>query len=338
MAIRMNFRHTIILGLWLVVTMCSTPHAFGQKAVLSLDTTSIRIGDRVQLRINATLPKATRIYWPAVADTLTASVEVASKSKVDTSSTSRTDFVNYSQTLSITSFDTGYHYIPPITIQYSYAGDTTRHELTSDGVYLKVRTVAVDTTQAIKDIKGPIQAPITLSELAPYLGGALGVVLIVALVWYYFWRRRLNKPLFPVIARPAGPPWETALQSLAQLDDKKLWQEGKIKAYYSELTDIIRKYLDMQFGIEAMEMVSSEILDAFDTAELNPSSRPMLANILVQADFAKFAKGLPAGNENELSMTWARQFIMDTKPKPVAPEPKTPGNNPAQHIATETNT
>ena len=308
---------------------------FAQKAVLTLDTSSIRIGERVQLRINATLPKATKIYWPSLADTLTASVEIASKSKIDTSSTSRKEFVNYSQTLSITSFDTGFHYIPPITILFSYAGDTTRHELISEGVYLKVRTVAVDTTQAIRDIKGPIQAPISFSELAPYFGGALVIVMIIALVWYYFWRKRLNKPLFPVITRPVGPPWEDALQSLDTLDEKKLWQSGKTKEYYSELTDILRRYLQQQHGIDAMEMVTSEILESYEQAGLKPEARTLLNNVLMQADFAKFAKAIPQNRENELSMTWSRQFINETKPLPASAEPANAADNTVQPTVAE---
>jgi hypothetical protein len=322
MRVNKSFRTIFIIGIVLIVTAFSYHTVYAQKAVLSLDTSSIRIGDRVQLRLNATLPKSTSIYWPAIADTLTASVEIASRSKVDTNSTSRKDFVTYSQTFVVTSFDTGFHYIPPLAIQYSYRGDTARHELLSEGVYLKVRTVEVDTTRAIKDIKGPIQAPITFAELAPYLGLVAVLALIVALVWYYFWRKRLNKPLFPVITKVQGPPWEFALQSLTLLDEKKLWQNGKIKEYYTELTDIVRHYLHQQHGIEAMEMITSEILEGYDAAGIQPDSRPMLMNILVQADYAKFAKAIPQRNENEQSMIMARQFIEETKPVVVTPEPK----------------
>jgi len=286
---------------------------------------------RVQLRLNATFPKSATIYWPAIADTLTKSVEVASKSKVDTNGTSRKDFINYNQALSITSFDTGFHYIPPFTIHYAYAGDTTRHEVLSEGVYLKVRTVEVDTTRAIRDIKGPIKAPLTFAELAPYFGGAAVLALIIGLIWYYFWRKRMNKPLFPVLTRAPGPAWETALQSLDALEEKKLWQNGKIKEYYSDLTDIIRHYLLEQHAIEAMEMTTSEILDAFDATGLPKDSRSGLTDILVQADYVKFAKAIPLRKENELSFTLSRQFIIDTKPAPVVAEPK-----PTENIIIET--
>ena len=329
MTMNINFRHIFVLSLLLIVAVFITK-ANAQKAVLSLDSSSIKIGERVQLRLNVTLPKTATIFWPAIADTLTSKIEVAFKSKLDTNSTSRQEFVNYSQSLLITSFDTGFQYIPPFTVQYSYKGDTSRHQLITDAVYLKVRTVEVDTTRAIRDIRGPMQAPLTFSELAPYLGAIAIVGLAIGLIWYYFWRKRMNKPLFPMLAKIVGPPWEIALQNLVLLEDKKLWQNGKIKEYYSELTDILRQYLFQQHGIEAMEMITSEILSAYDSAGLQPEARFVLSSILVQADYTKFAKAIPQRTENELSMTYAKQFIEATKPIPVQAEIKNPAKSPLQ--------
>jgi hypothetical protein len=132
----------------------------------------------------------------------------------------------------------------------------------------------------------------------------------------------MNKPLFPINIQTQGPPWQNALQSLNLLDSKKLWQQGKIKEYYTELTDIIRHYLHQQHAIEAMEMITSEILEAYDKAGLHADARVLLSELLMQADFAKFAKALPEKNENEQSIIIARQFIEVTKPVPNLPEEK----------------
>jgi hypothetical protein len=140
----------------------------------------------------------------------------------------------------------------------------------------------------------------------------------------------MNKPLFPVITRTQGPPWQIALQNLDSLEDKKLWQNGKIKEYYSELTDIIRHYLHEQHGIEAMEMITAEILAAYDSAGLQGDARSILSNILMQADYVKFAKAIPLRNENELSLTYSRQFIDATKPVAAAPETSPTDSNTLQ--------
>jgi len=311
---RINFRHIFVLLLLLASVTISSVQAMPQKAVVNMDTSSIRIGERVRLRLNVTLPKTATIYWPPILDTLSSSVEVASRSKIDTGATIKNDMVSYTQSLWVTSFDTGFHYIPPFRFLYSNKGDTVKHELLSENLFLKVRTVDVDTTRAIRDIRGPLKAPITLAELAPYIGGGAIILLIVGLVWYYLWRKKMNKPLFPVLAKHQGPPWEVALQALDLLETKKLWHNGKIKEYYTELTDIIRLYLFDQHGIEAMEMITSEILSKYDTAGLDPNSRALLSNMLIQADFAKFAKANPMRSENEQCMVHARQFIENTKP------------------------
>jgi hypothetical protein len=124
----------------------------------------------------------------------------------------------------------------------------------------------------------------------------------------------MNKPLFPVIAQTQLPPWQQAMDSLDILQSKKLWQNGKTKEYYSELTDIVRQYLHQQFSIDAMEMITSEILDSFAQSGLKSDAKTLLSRLLIQADFAKFAKAIPSAQENEQSIMSARQFIETTKP------------------------
>ena len=161
---KINFRQVFVFGLILFVM--NSIKAEPQKFVVSLDTSSIRVGEQVHLKLNVALPKSATIFWPVIADTLTAKVEVAKRSKVDTSATSNKDYINYTQNITVTSFDTGYHYIPPFAVHYSTSGDSTKHELLSESLFLKVRTVEVDTTRAIRDIRGTMNAPITFAELA----------------------------------------------------------------------------------------------------------------------------------------------------------------------------
>ena len=304
---------TAILSLLSVLVLNAYP-SFAQKAISSLDTSTIRIGEQVQLRLHATLHKNAHIYWPAIPDTLTSHIEVLNRTKVDTNATTHQDFIDFSQALTITSFDSGVQYIPPFVFAYTDAGDITKHQLLTDAVYLKVTTVAVDTTRSIKDIKGNMSAPLTFSETLPYIGMAALIAVIAALVWYYFRQRKLNKPLFPVINRPVGPPWQSALQNLEELNRRKLWQNGKTKEYYTELTDILRRYMSEQFGIEAMEMITSEIIERYDEATLPTHSKPLLSQVLLQADFVKFAKEIPQPQANERSMSNSVQFVQDTKP------------------------
>jgi hypothetical protein len=79
-----------------------------------------------------------------------------------------------------------------------------------------------------------------------------------------------------------------------------------------------------------MEMITAEILAAYDLAGLKGDARSILTNILMQADFVKFAKAIPLRNENELSLTYSRQFIETTKPVASATETKLTENTTIQ--------
>jgi len=294
-----------------------------QKAVASLDTTSIRLGEQVQLKLDVTLPKAAKISWPVFSDSIFSPVEIVKAGKVDTIETSRNTYLQYKQLITITSFDSGYQTIPPIEFQYQVPGDTTLLTAMTDSLFLHVRTVEVDTTRAIRDIKAPMSAPLTLQELWPLFAGIAIIGLVAGFIWYYLWRRKLNKPLFPIIRKPQLPPWQVAIESLNLLESKKLWQEGRVKEYYTELTDVLRLYLENQHNIPAMEMISADIVESLDQDDILKLFKDKIWQVLQLADLVKFAKEMPLPSEHHLSLSNARSFILETKPVEViekAPE------------------
>jgi hypothetical protein len=305
--------YIIIAIALLCLTMQISP-LFAQKASATLDTTSIRIGEQVQLKLDVTLPKGVKISWPQFSDTIFAPVEIVRRSKVDTLETTRNNYLQYKQVLSVTSFDTGYHTIPQIAFSFQAVGDDSIQTTITDSLILHVRTVEVDTTRAIKDIKAPMQAPISLSELWPVFATFAVIGLIAGFIWYYLWRRKMKKPLFPVIRKPQLPPWQTALESLSDIESRKLWQAGRIKEFYTEITDVLRIYLEKQHNIPAMEMISSDIVESLDGVDIFKSSKDKIWQVLQLADLVKFAKEKPLPNEHEISIANARNFVLETKP------------------------
>ena len=298
-----------------VIIFCfSFARVEAQKAVSTLDTTSIRIGEQVKLKLDVTLPKAAKIFWPAFTDSTFSPIEIIAASRVDTVETNRNTYLEYKQLLTITSFDSGYHTLPPIEFRYSLPGDTSKLRILTDSLIIHVRTIEVDTTRAIKDIKAPMQAPLTLQELWPIFAGVAVVGLIAGFVWYYLWRRKLRKPLFPILRKPQLPPWQTALESLNELESRKLWQNGRIKEFYTEITDVLRKYLEKQHFIPAMEMISSDIVESLSRNDSLRNSKEKIWQVLQLADLVKFAKEMPLPVENELSLANAKSFVLETKP------------------------
>lgn len=282
------------------------------QAMAKVDTASISIGQQVWFHLNLNVPKRTKVIWPILLDSLTSHVEIVHKSAIDT--VVNGDYINYSQRLTITSFDSGAYTIPPISINYQMDDDTAMQHSFSQAITFRVQTVKVDTTRAIRDIKSPMEAPLTFAEIVPWLLAVLVLTLILTLLWYYLRQRKNNKPFISLARKPKQPAYQIALESLDGLKSRKLWQNGLIKEYYSYLTDILRLYIEDQFGIAAIEMTTDEILNAFVGKNGNPNVVNRLQQVLITADLAKFAKAQPIASENEISMHNAIDFVKETIP------------------------
>lgn len=130
---------------------------------------------------------------------------------------------------------------------------------------------------------------------------------------YMKWLRHGRIPLVPV--KKPTPPYDLAVMKLNKLQEQQLWQKGAEKEYYTQLTDILRTYLDGRFGINAMEMTTPQILHALqNNAVVAGEYSSLVNNILNEADFVKFAKARPQANENQRAFDDAMQFVQLTRP------------------------
>ena len=300
-------------------------------ATATLDTNAILIGQQTKLTLRVeykTDQGNIKISFPKIADTLIKEIEVVGKSKIENSIPDSSDMsvLAQSQTLIITSFDSGYYAIPPF--QFSIGGDSEK-TIETEPILFSVNTVAIDTNIAIKDIKPPLEVPFNWKELLPYVYGGIGILAIIAgliLLIRYFVKNRKPKPI-PQIVVPKIPAHVIAFDRLEKLKEAKLWQEGKLKEYHSELSDIIRQYIEYRFFINALEQVSDEIIYAFRTVDVSDELKAKLRQVLFLADLVKFAKEQPLPNENEMSWNYAHEFVSATK-KEDAPAPPTVSGQP----------
>ena len=287
------------------------------------DTGVIRIGEQTHIRLQVSCPKGKNILWPVLADTLIKGLQITNRSKTDTikSDTLRhSSEIRLEQNITLTSFDSGYYAIPPFRF---YPGGDTTHPLLTEAILLRVVGMKVDTTQAIKDIKQPVDAPFDWHELIPMIKWVLAgvaVLLVIIMFLRYFIKKKKVSPEPVKIQEPAHL---LALRNLEKLRDQKLWQEGKLKEYQSTLTDILRLYIEQRYGICAMEQTSEEILSSLRSLPLGEENRSRLKQIFFLADLVKFAKQNALPGENEMSMENAMAFIRATIPDPEAP----PTNN-----------
>ncbi|MBI4945421.1 MAG: hypothetical protein HY840_03360 [Bacteroidetes bacterium] len=317
----------IALGLFLLLIYSnlfsqSLPNGEGRggasvTATASLDTNAILIGKQAKVKLTVeykTDQGNIRINFPRVADTLIKQIEVVGKSKIESYIPDSSDMnrLAQTQTIIITSFDSGYYAIPPF--RFIINGDSIK-SIETEPLLFSVNTIAVDTTIAIKDIKPPLEVPFNWKELLPYIYGGLGALAVLAGLIYlilYYIKKRKEKPVHEIII-PKIPAHVTALEQLEKLKEEKLWQQGKLKEYHSGLSDIIRQYIEHRFYIHAMEQVTDEIMYSFRTADVSEELKMKLRNILFLSDLVKFAKEQPLPNENEMSWINAYEFVAATK-------------------------
>lgn len=281
-----------------------------------LDSTHVLMGKTIGLHISVVQDREVNgLMLNLVADTLNAKVEIADKGKADTTALDN-NRLQINRDITLQAFDPGTYQLPAIL--YVVGRDTLRSKET---LTLTVDSIKVDPQGKIKDFKPVAEAPFKLLDWVPdfisdywwaWLAGLL--LLAFGLYAYFKWYKKGINPLKPVKKRL--PPYEEAMQALSNLKSRNLWQNGQEKEYYTALTDILRVYIDRRFGINAVEMTSTQIMDKIRQNEDAHIAKEQLNNVLEIADFVKFANMHTLADDNEIAFQRAVNFVEQTKPLP----------------------
>lgn len=292
----------------------------------TLDSAYILMGKQTALNIDIVQDKGTVGHFITNnGDTLTREVEVIQNYAPDTISLSN-DREEILRKVIIQSFDSGLYTLPPYV--YVVGNDT----FSTTPLALKVLPAAVDTLQTIHDYAGVSDPNTKLWDYLPdfivdywWTLLIIAFIVLIAAIWLAFFKGKQKAVLTP--KKKPIPPYELALQQLDRLKSEKLCENGLEKEYYTRLTEILRTYLDSRFGINAMEMTSSQIIHRLNQNSETKPSVPILNRILEMADFVKFAKVRPLPDENTSAFNNAVKFVEDTKPAPPAEENNEEENN-----------
>lgn len=277
----------------------------------TLDSTTLFIGDQTDLHLRAIGEVGEQVTMPVLDKELIPGVEIVDRTIVDTISL-KDGRMQYDQYLTVTSFEDSLFYIAPLPF---VSGDDT---VWSDGLTLNVvQPFEMDTTDmAITDIKGVYKAPVwwwgifrwvLLAVLLAGVGVA-GYYLIT-----YLQRRKLEEAGNEVVTEPLRPAEEVALEKLDAIKEKKIWQQGQVKEYYTQLTDVVREYIARRFEVSSVEQTSDETLrDIRPLLSERKDLYDQLRKMLTLADLVKFAKWSTSPDENELSLRNAYTFVKET--------------------------
>ena len=254
----------------------------------SIDSTSIKIGEQITYKIQVETDSTQLIVFPEGQTFLP--LEVIESYHVDT--TKHDTKFNLIKRYGLTQFDSGVYTIPR---QKIILGDKI---FFTDSLKVEVNNIVVDTTkQGLFDIKPIIEVKKSPSNWWEYiLYILLALAIISGLLYWFVWR---VKPLTKEEKIALLPPYERAKLALQDLDKSEYLQNEEIKEYYSELTGIIRKYLDEKVYDHALESTTEELINRLhllkdsQQIELSKEDITTIENILKRADLVKFAKSKP---------------------------------------------
>ena len=306
----------LILALALGTIVCRAQDDNTLRSRISRD--SILIGDQIEWTLDLSLApgESARISKPGEAPV--PGVEALGEMALDTLSTKK-GTINLQGHVTLTSFDSGSYVLPPLYVLLARA-DGTVDTLAYAGPTLNVTTIPIDTaTFQPYDIKGQIRYPLTFREVIPWVGLAL---LLAALAWLVIRWIRLRRQHRDFFGKPVvqDPPHIVALRSLEKTRAQKLWQAGKQKQFYTQVTDALRQYIAQRYDVAALEQTSAEMFRDLQDKEIDPALMDKMKDLFTTADFVKFAKYTAPDQENENAIPTAIRFVNETYMKQVEEE------------------
>ena len=281
----------------------------------SIDSTMLMIGDQTALHLSVTQEANERVEMPVFGETLQDGIEIVDRSAVDTT-TLPDGRLQLSQELTLTSFKDSLFPVAPIAV---VSGSDT---FFTDPMALNViQPFEVDSSLAITDIKDIEKAPIYWWGIIRWILLALAVIgLLVGAYYGVQWYRKHflkeEEVIEPELLRPAD---EVALEKLDEIKAQKIWKDGKVKEYQTELTDVVREYISRRFDVQSTEKTSDETLRAMKPL-IDKELFAKLSKMLQLADLVKFAKWHTTPDENEQALSTAYEFVKETREVPSTKE------------------
>lgn len=304
----------LLLMLCLTLGLLAGVSAQEIKVSAEVPDESVKVGKPFSLDLMMKVPYGYFVEWTEFnTDTLSEQVDILGRGEIVRTADADSNII-VQQQLTLMTFDTGYVTVPSIGLSYAKSvEDKMRMKAFTDPIRLYSTTITVDTTQGYKPLVPPIERPITMKEVFPWILGVLLLVLLGFVVWFLLKRRKpkVDENGEP-IKGPVVPPYNKAIDDLANLRQQKLWQVGKVKEYYSGLTDIAREYIEGQFDINAVEMTTDDILEEVKELRFDAQLYAKLKETMEVADLVKFAKYSTSSLENDQAMNDMTDFVNES--------------------------
>jgi len=304
--------YRLFVGLFFLTT--GTNLALAQVNVnAKLNAQEILIGDQVRLTVQISLPTDLKFKAVKIKEALQAvpKIELVQKGTLLTVAQSPQQILEQQYLLS--SYEAGTYQIPAITVDYEEGGFVKSASAIA-GLQLKVNSIPVnperDTLRAIKNIN---REEVRFSDfLMPILIVLILLGLVIFTILYLSRRRRKRQSETYTPPPPPPPAHETALAKLAELEQSGLLEKSEVNEFQTQLTYILREYLEGQYGINALESTTDDILESLRNIPIPEEWRMPLRQMLQTADLVKFAKAQPPLSFHLEALSSVKTFVEQT--------------------------
>ena len=315
--------HIVLQRRWLFgcLLLCFSFFGYAQVAPnikTQVDTTFIKIGEQVLWTVSVDADSTAQVIFPE--GQTFSPLETVEAFATDT--TRKEDYLTLIKSYALTQFDSGSYKLPTQRIEVNGQGFFT------DSMRIEVANVPVDTlNQKMYDIKPLIVVEKSYSNWWKILLGIiLGFAILGGLFYWFVFRK---KPLTEEEKVALLPPYDRALLELKKLENSKYLIQDEYKKYYSELTDIVRSYLEEDAHVSALESTTDQLIDKLEMMtdagelELDKDTISQFKRILQTADLVKFAKSKPETSVAEKDRKSIEQIVVkthDALPEPTEEE------------------
>ncbi len=280
-----------LLGL---VLWCFTPVVFSQTIRAQVDRDRIFIGEQIKLTLSVEGGKA-GMSWFRFPDSVN-HIEIVNRSKIDTAL--KGSYTNYSQTIAITSFDSGRWEFPSLSL--AGLGQSTAP------ISIDVLPVDVSKLEDYHDIKDIEEVQRQTNWLIVGIIAAITLIAIGMVYWLIIKKKKVIVP--DTVLKGNQSPLEWALAEINKLNAQNL-QRNEAKKYYSELSNISRTFFHLQLNEQLHQKTTDEWMVSLQSLQVDNDVKTSFFQFLRLADTVKFAKYLPPEPENEVSVDAIKQML-----------------------------
>jgi hypothetical protein len=294
-----------ILSLFSLLLFAIVSHSQNKTAIrANVDKNHIVIGEQIRLNLEADFPKHEPMRFFSI-DSIP-HFEILERKKMDT--VDNEEGIKLSQTLTLTSFDSGHWVIPRLELP----GDKP---IFTDSIPLDIGFSPFDPNQDYHDIKDVIDVQVQKKKKEDWYWYVIASVVLVAAAITYLLLSKKKKP-----AASNAPPIDPFTEAKTELE--KLRRENLApKLFYTRLVDIFRLYVLRRKEIASLQKTTDDLVVQLRSLKLPENDFNKLAQVLRMSDFVKFAKYEPSQEDREESFNIIKGSIDAIQKPPMEIKP-----------------